>query len=48
MTGEGRRGGRLLELTERDTVREGLLDAITLPASRVRPSTTSYFTSQIG
>jgi hypothetical protein len=44
-----RRGGRLLELTERDVgrdaEREGLLEAITVPASRARvqPATsTSY------
>lgn len=32
--GELRRRGRLVELTERDTEREGLLDAMATPASR--------------
>jgi hypothetical protein len=35
-TGDGRRGGRLVELTERDTAREGVLEAMTVPASRSR------------
>jgi hypothetical protein len=36
-TDDVRRGGRLLELTERDTEREGLREAMTVvPASRVR------------
>jgi hypothetical protein len=33
-TDEVRRGGRLVELTERDTEREGLREAMTVPASR--------------
>jgi hypothetical protein len=33
--GELRRCGRLVELTERDTEREGLLDDMATPASRV-------------
>jgi hypothetical protein len=45
MTGIVRRGGRLLELTERDTEREVLREAITIPASRVYVSVRA--TSQI-
>jgi hypothetical protein len=43
-TGDARRGGRLLELTERDVgrdpERDGLREAITVPASRAQQKTT--------
>jgi hypothetical protein len=50
-TGDVRRGGRLLELTERDTERDAerevLLEAIIIPASRVRVLVKSCFTDQV-